>query len=42
MSAGELECLYPRTPDEAVRMLAGQPGRVLLLAGGTTASQMRT
>ena len=34
-------CLYPRNPEEAVRILDQEGKRALILAGGTTASQVR-
>jgi len=34
-------CLYPRTPKEVVRILEQEGKRALILAGGTTASQVK-
>jgi CO/xanthine dehydrogenase FAD-binding subunit len=34
-------CLYPKNPEEAVRILEQEGKRALILAGGTTASQVR-
>lgn len=34
-------CLYPRNPQEAVRILEQEGRRALILAGGTTASQVQ-